>query len=68
MPEAMLHARIPAAQPITRWAFDPQAGRISGHDALGQVRLAIPADPLFGPRLATAFDRRMQPAPYGLPH
>lgn len=41
---------------ISHWVFDSVPGQISGCDTEGRVLMAIAADPLFGARLAAAFD------------
>ena len=49
----------PQATKVARWDFDAGAGQINAVDGQGRVVMVIPANPLFGPRLAAAF---MSPA------
>lgn len=41
---------------VSQWAFDSAIGRISGRDTYGNLVMAFSIDPLFGPRLAAAFN------------
>lgn len=41
---------------INHWVYESIPGQISGCDGQGRVLMAIATDPLFGARLAAAFD------------
>jgi len=41
---------------ISHWEFEPVPGQIRGCDGDGRVLLAISANPMFGQRLAAAFN------------
>jgi hypothetical protein len=61
-------SRYTAAQ-VIEWAFDPETARISAFDGEGRVLMVIATNPLFGARLAAAFDSpaaaMLQPAAPG---
>lgn len=40
---------------VSQWVFDACPGQISALNGSGRLLMAIPASPLFGPRLAAAF-------------
>ncbi|MFG6459399.1 hypothetical protein [Roseateles sp. BYS96W] len=44
------------ANSISHWSFDRLAGQINACDDRGNLIMAIAADPMFGRRLAAAFD------------
>jgi hypothetical protein len=44
--------------PVRQWTFDRVTGRISAQDGHGNLVMAIPTGPMFGPRLAAAFNSR----------
>jgi hypothetical protein len=53
---------------VSQWVFDDGVGRISARDSYGNLVMALAVGPLFGPRLAAAFDSagRVTPSAYGL--
>ena len=48
--------RVAHTSKISHWSFDPHLGQINACDERGELVMAIPADPMFGRRLAAAFD------------
>ncbi|WP_157281397.1 hypothetical protein [Pelomonas sp. Root1237] len=50
---------------VSHWAFDSAAGRISARDGDGNLVMAIATGPLFGARLAAAFN---SPTPVTMPY
>ncbi|WP_157256463.1 hypothetical protein [Pelomonas sp. Root1217] len=58
--------RHPGAEAgVSHWAFDSAAGRISARDGDGNLVMAIATGPLFGARLAAAFN---SPTPVTMPY
>ncbi|MDR7271216.1 hypothetical protein J2X20_003884 [Pelomonas saccharophila] len=41
---------------VSQWVFDGSIGRISARDTYGNLVMALAVGPLFGPRLAAAFN------------
>ncbi len=41
---------------VSQWVLDGTAGRISARDTYGNLVMALAVGPLFGPRLAAAFN------------
>ncbi len=62
--------RLAQTSKISHWSFDPLIGQINACDDSGNLVMAIPAGPMFGRRLAAAFEtqptQQTQPAPQAL--
>ena len=56
-------ADLDEAPLVMHWVHEPARGQIQGCDLDGRVLVAIATDPLFGKRLAAAFDPSTLAAP-----